>query len=154
MRNSYRCGCRGDTGYLCRKQGTISAEQRREGWLGFGLGSVIARVHVEGVQVTSQDKAQKHEQMTFSRCSSTLTHLFRTVLMSDANIQPVLLCYDRKGEVEQEPLKTKQSRNPKPPTFTQTAQQHHHDQSCSGSFFTSSACSMNIKISLHEPARV
>ena len=36
------------------------------------------------------------------------------------------MCYNRKVEVEQEPLTTEQARNLKSSTFTQMAQQHHH----------------------------
>ena len=38
-----------------------------------------------------------------------------------------ILCFNRKGEVEQEPLKTKQARSRKSFTFTGMAQQHHHE---------------------------
>ena len=42
------------------------------------------------------------------------------------NLIPFLR-YNRKGQAEQEPLKTKQARNLTSSTFTRVAQQHHHE---------------------------
>ena len=39
----------------------------------------------------------------------------------------LFLCHNRKGEVEKEPLKTKQARNLKSSAFTRMAQQHHYE---------------------------
>ena len=39
----------------------------------------------------------------------------------------LVLCYNRKGEVERQPLKANQARNLKSSTFTRMTQQHQHN---------------------------
>ena len=55
--------------------------------------------------------------------------LLKTVsnALQPCNLSRAFLCYNRKGEAEQEPLKTKQATNLRSSTFTGMAQQHHYE---------------------------